>query len=253
MPGRDGNASRSLAPDIRGHLVVPRQPSLRILTNGYSPLSMILLSAYFPYFCDPRLRQPNDYTCRAGWPARRSRSAPRKPHALSAPRTRATASANRGLPPSEGRQSRPFRRPAGHPQHTVPPGRTGTQSPSSHQQRRGRRDLQTVEHMPEHRVMRSHGRRTAAARSRPERVLFAVKGFAGFSLAWVSMSGRAWAGWWAVGWLWAREWLVRRAGAWGVSWPRWRQSRSPVALPGPSRWLSPSGARRPAGGRRWRC
>jgi len=35
-----------------------------------------------------------------------------------------------------------------------------------------------------------------------------------------------------VGLVVAREWLVRRAGAWGVSRPRWRQSRSPVALPG---------------------
>ena len=31
-----------------------------------------------------------------------------------------------------------------------------------------------------------------------------------------------------------REWLVRRAGVRGVSRPRWSQSRSPVALPGPS-------------------
>ncbi len=29
----------------------------------------------------------------------------------------------------------------------------------------------------------------------------------------------------------AREWLLRRAGARGVSRPRWRQSRSPFALP----------------------
>jgi hypothetical protein len=43
------------------------------------------------------------------------------------------------------------------------------------------------------------------------------------------------------------------AGARGVSRPRWRQSRSPVALPGPLRWLCGPAGRRPAGGRRWRC
>jgi hypothetical protein len=36
-----------------------------------------------------------------------------------------------------------------------------------------------------------------------------------------------------VGWCRVREWLVRRAGVRGVSRPRWRQSRSSVALPGP--------------------
>jgi hypothetical protein len=38
---------------------------------------------------------------------------------------------------------------------------------------------------------------------------------------------------WVVGWFRVREWLGRRAGAWGESRPRRRQSRSPVALPGP--------------------
>jgi hypothetical protein len=37
----------------------------------------------------------------------------------------------------------------------------------------------------------------------------------------------------AVSWCQAREWLARRAGVRGVSRPRWMQSRSPVALPGP--------------------
>ena len=51
---------------------------------------------------------------------------------------------------------------------------------------------------------------------------------------------------------WAREWLVRRAGARGASRPRRLQSRSPVALPGPRHGPRPAG-RRPAGRRRWRC
>ena len=38
---------------------------------------------------------------------------------------------------------------------------------------------------------------------------------------------------WVVGWWQAREWLARRAGCWGVIRPRWPQSRSPTALPGP--------------------
>ena len=72
----------------------------------------------------------------------------------------------------------------------------------------------------------------------PYRVLFevVVKGCGGFSLMWVSVRWSWWPGWRVVGWGWAREWLVRRAGARGVSRPRWSQSRSPVALPGPSRW-----------------
>jgi hypothetical protein len=37
-----------------------------------------------------------------------------------------------------------------------------------------------------------------------------------------------------VGWFRVREWLRRRAGVRGVSRPRWRQCRSPGALPGPS-------------------
>ena len=37
-----------------------------------------------------------------------------------------------------------------------------------------------------------------------------------------------------VGWWQVREWLGRRAGVRGVSRPRWRQSRSPRALPGTS-------------------
>jgi hypothetical protein len=59
---------------------------------------------------------------------------------------------------------------------------------------------------------------------------------------------RAWSAWsagswrdvrlWArgaavVGWGQAREWPGRRAGLRGASRPRWRQSRSPGALPGP--------------------
>ena len=38
---------------------------------------------------------------------------------------------------------------------------------------------------------------------------------------------------WVAGSFRVREWLGRRAGAWGESRPRRRQSRSPVALPGP--------------------
>ena len=49
-----------------------------------------------------------------------------------------------------------------------------------------------------------------------------------------------------VGWVLVREWLVRRAGARGVSRSRWSLCRSPVALPGP-----PRGHRR-AAARRWR-
>jgi hypothetical protein len=57
-----------------------------------------------------------------------------------------------------------------------------------------------------------------------------------------------------VVWIQVREWLGRRAGARGVSRPRWRQSRSPVALPGLSSGLlrQPAGHRL-GGGRRWRC
>ena len=56
------------------------------------------------------------------------------------------------------------------------------------------------------------------------RVFLDAGGFGGmFRLAGVAV----------VGWGWAREWLVRRAGVRGVSRPRWSQSRSPVALPGP--------------------
>ena len=55
----------------------------------------------------------------------------------------------------------------------------------------------------------------------------------------------------AVGWVQVREWLGRRAGVRGVSRPRWRQSRSPGALPGPP--LRRRGGRRPSGaGRRRR-
>jgi hypothetical protein len=36
-----------------------------------------------------------------------------------------------------------------------------------------------------------------------------------------------------VGWAQVREWLRRRAGIRGESRPRWRQCRSPLALPGP--------------------
>src|SRR5580704_7735506 len=49
-----------------------------------------------------------------------------------------------------------------------------------------------------------------------DRVLFVVKGFAGSSLNSVSVTGQVCAGWRAVGWVRAREWLVRRAGAGGV-------------------------------------
>src|SRR5215472_4622697 len=82
---------------------------------------------------------------------------------------------------------------------------------------------------------------------RAERVLFAVavKWLCGVSskrlgsaqpggeaLGWVEL-GRGLRWWRAVWWWQAREWLVRRAGVRGVSWPPWRQSGSPVALPGP--------------------
>jgi hypothetical protein len=45
----------------------------------------------------------------------------------------------------------------------------------------------------------------------------------------------------------AREWLARRAGAWGASRPRWVQSRSPPALPGSPRGLRRAARRRAAG------
>jgi hypothetical protein len=56
-------------------------------------------------------------------------------------------------------------------------------------------------------------------------------------IAW-SAGGAAWP--WTdpvriVGWRQVREWLGRRAGLRGASRPRWRQSRSPGALPGPWR------------------
>ena len=42
-----------------------------------------------------------------------------------------------------------------------------------------------------------------------------------------------WSGTVVVGWGQVREWPGRRAGVRGVSRPRWRQSRSPLALPDP--------------------
>jgi hypothetical protein len=86
---------------------------------------------------------------------------------------------------------------------------------------------------------------------RPYRVLFAVavKWLAEFSLKPASTVEACLRWCRAVWWCQVREWLVRRAGVRGVSWPRWSQSRSPVALPGPSRG---PGGRRPGGGRRWR-
>src|ERR1035441_726078 len=75
-------------------------------------------------------------------------------------------------------------------------------------------------------------RREAVIMGHPDRDLFVVKGFRGFS--WGPASGLfACAGRRAAGWYRAREWLVRRAGFRGVSRPRWSQSRSPAALPGP--------------------
>ena len=77
------------------------------------------------------------------------------------------------------------------------------------------------------------------------------RGSSGFSL---EPASAAWGRQRAVGWWRAGEWLVRRAGARGVIRPRWSQSRSPVALPGPSYWPPCwPGGRRPAGRRRWRC
>src|SRR5215470_11479676 len=61
--------------------------------------------------------------------------------------------------------------------------------------------------------------------------LFVVKSFcASSSMVWLVLlagPGRP-----VVGWMLVREWLFRRAGARGVSRPRWSQSRSPIALPG---------------------
>jgi hypothetical protein len=85
-----------------------------------------------------------------------------------------------------------------------------------------------------------------------DRILFVVvvvKGLGGFCSP-AARDGPVWAVRWRVGWAEAREWLVRRAGVRGVSRPPWRQSGSPVALPGPSR-MRPGGRRR-AAGRRWR-
>jgi DNA-directed RNA polymerase specialized sigma24 family protein len=70
---------------------------------------------------------------------------------------------------------------------------------------------------------------------RADRVLFdvAVKWLPGFSLGSVLMAACSCGEWRVVGCLGVREWPVRRAGVRGVSRPRWMQSRSPVALPGP--------------------
>ena len=89
-----------------------------------------------------------------------------------------------------------------------------------------------------------------------DRSLFVVKSLSGFSSE--APDGLVSVRSGAVGWCRAREWLGRRAGARSVSRPRWRQSRSPVALPGPWRWplrrpgARRPGGRRPGGGRRWR-
>jgi hypothetical protein len=88
---------------------------------------------------------------------------------------------------------------------------------------------------------------------RADRVLFAVavKWLPGFSLKSASTVCLPW--WRPVSWWRVREWLVRRAGLRGVSRPRWSQSRSPGALPGPQpavRWRR--AGRRPGGGRRRR-
>jgi len=94
-----------------------------------------------------------------------------------------------------------------------------------------------------------------ALESRPYRDLFAftVKGFGALSLRHGGVVQVAGAGCRVVVSEWrAWEWLVRRAGVRGVSRPRWSQSRSPVALPGPSLWLRGPGGHRPAAGRRSR-
>src|ERR1039457_2330078 len=94
-----------------------------------------------------------------------------------------------------------------------------------------------------------HRRQDRRTGGRPDRVLFVVvvKGHAGFSLMWAAARWSLWPGWRVVGWWRARGGLVERAGARGVSRPRWSQSRSPVALPGPSRppWRWPAGRPRP--------
>jgi len=66
------------------------------------------------------------------------------------------------------------------------------------------------------------------------RSLFVVKALSGISSRPVSCTQAGGCGR-VVGWGWAREWLFRRAGFRGVSQPRWSQSRSPAALPGPLR------------------
>ena len=71
-----------------------------------------------------------------------------------------------------------------------------------------------------------------------------VRGRAGARRRWarspVAWSAWSWRGAWpltgraaVVGWGQVREWPGRRAGLRGASRPRWRQSRSPGALPGP--------------------
>jgi alpha-1,2-mannosyltransferase len=91
--------------------------------------------------------------------------------------------------------------------------------------------------------------RTTIARA--ERSLFVSRAFPVFLRSWCRTGARVCPG--VVGWCRARQWLGRRAGFRGVSRPRWRQSRSPVALPCPLSWqMWRPGGRRPAGGRRWR-
>src|SRR5260370_21145010 len=82
-----------------------------------------------------------------------------------------------------------------------------------------------------------------------ERSLFAsvVKGLGEFSWMPVLVAWLAWPEQVVVGWGRAREWLVRRAGLWGVSRPRWGRRRSPFVLPRPPARARPPGGRLGAG------
>jgi carboxymethylenebutenolidase len=74
---------------------------------------------------------------------------------------------------------------------------------------------------------------TLATRSAPiSKPLCCQVAFAGLFVA-RDMFLSLWVSGGVVVWIQVREWLGRRAGARGVSRPRWRQCRSPVALPGP--------------------
>ena len=131
--------------------------------------------------------------------------------------------------------SRTFRRPARRHlwmgRHVFPPVSSDAQTPPQDE-----RDQNTP-------IWAASLRTDVAARS-PIAMPLCVKDFVALSVQWVPGLPAP-----VVGWKRAREWLGRRAGAWGVSRPRWRQSRSPRALPGslPGARCGPAGVGLEAG------